>query len=786
MNYTPNRILNVLSSSRNVREFYIVNSRSNSLVSKAITIARFEQQIVIVPNLKKASQIDRLLIMQKAAKSVQNISSVINVGSQFFAFLKNSDYLFSFFKELKREFVSIKDLVRSDTYANYDEHLSILEELLKLYLIMLKEAGFYDDISLPDEYQINYDFIKNYDEIKIKLDGIFSKLDWYILCEISKYVSVIIEFSSSKFNQKTIESISEICETSFEIGFDYVLNLSRKTVISKVKIEKNTDIKLKSFSIRSLQCAYVFDEISNFVRCGIDPKKIAVVLPDESFYEILKNADERNMLNYAMGKSFTTEPVFVLLNTLKSALDQDLVYEYDESYLSKNSSLDSLISALNYFKFDTDLYSNLNKIYNQSCDFDRFNSAISSIISKFTLSIEVKTILLNEAFLIGALLQNTSLRFGSLFEIFLMNLKEAKLSIVGGAEVTVMGVLESRSGNYDGVIIIDFNDDIVPKRSQKEMFLSSSVRKKAGLISHQDRENLQRFYYESLINSAKKVSISYLSDEESILSRFARDFSFRIDEKYTQNAYLNSLKSGGIKLSLEKKDIYLRHDFFATELSFSRLNTYLACKRKYYYRYILGIKEYRGFDKDISSHLGSTIHSALQEYFSKFKTKFVKKEFLELFKKYENTIDTLDSEIFKAGLAKFEESQNTHFNSGFSVFECEKELKNEFCGVKITGKIDRIDKSADTFMLIDYKSGTVPKKSFQLSFYEALFGHNSISFYYDIKNEYKFIPNDTNTDELAQCINGLKDEFKNEVCFDRNEKACQYCAYFVFCKKELK
>ncbi|WKW18152.1 PD-(D/E)XK nuclease family protein [Campylobacter fetus subsp. fetus] len=73
--------------------------------------------------------------------------------------------------------------------------------------------------------------------------------------------------------------------------------------------------------------------------------------------------------------------------------------------------------------------------------------------------------------------------------------------------------------------------------------------------------------------------------------------------------------------------MYLRHDFFATELSFSRLNTYLACKRKYYYRYILGIKEYRGFDKDISSHLGSTIHSALQEYFSKFKTKFVKKSF---------------------------------------------------------------------------------------------------------------------------------------------------------------
>ncbi|MEE6591699.1 hypothetical protein VWN77_10535, partial [Campylobacter coli] len=43
----------------------------------------------------------------------------------------------------------------------------------------------------------------------------------------------------------------------------------------KIKQEKlsnpNTLVKLKAFELRSLQCAFVMDEISNFVRAGIDP-----------------------------------------------------------------------------------------------------------------------------------------------------------------------------------------------------------------------------------------------------------------------------------------------------------------------------------------------------------------------------------------------------------------------------------------------------------------------------------------------------------------------------------
>lgn len=69
----------------------------------------------------------------------------------------------------------------------------------------------------------------------------------------------------------------------------YEVNLSQKKILKQEKLSNpNTLVKLKAFELRSLQCAFVMDEISNFVRAGIDPEKIAVITPDESFCDLLK------------------------------------------------------------------------------------------------------------------------------------------------------------------------------------------------------------------------------------------------------------------------------------------------------------------------------------------------------------------------------------------------------------------------------------------------------------------------------------------------------------------
>ncbi|WP_069435750.1 PD-(D/E)XK nuclease family protein [Campylobacter iguaniorum] len=786
LNYTQNRELYVLSSSRNIRDFLEQNC-TNSLLPKVITIFEFNQTILLVNGLKKATDTTRLLIMQEAAKATKAVSSELNISTEFFAFLKNSSYLFSFFQELEREFVSIDTLKNSDTYANYDEHLDILQELKNLYFKLLEEHGFYDDITICTKFSINESYIKQFDKIHLKIDGMLSKFDWKVLQEVAKISDLNIYFNSSKYNQKLINAIENITNLELKTGFEYTLNLSQNKIIAQTKTPKNSKIKLKEFSIRSLQCAYIFDEISNFIRSGIEPKNIAVILPDEDFYRVLKALDERDMLNYAMGESLTYQNIFILCDSLKQALDSNLMYKKMENYLELAKDLDQLSSTLNFFKFDDELYKNLNLMYRSNCTFERFYELFDLIKSHVQISNEVGQILENELFVLKQLLSSVNLDFATVFEIFLMKLKDIKLSMVGGGEVTVMGLLESRSKNYEGVIIVDFNDNFVPRKSQKEMFLSSAIRKKSGLISHQDRENLQRFYYESLINRAKQVSISYTKNEESLLSRFAMDFAYENDLTHSQNDYQEALNLDGIEPNLKPEDPVCKHDFFGSSLSFSRLNTYLACKKKYYYKYILKLKEYRNFTQESTSNeLGSTIHAALQLYFTTHKDSFNKNEFLSILNKFKNQQNLLDMSVFELRLDKFAEVQNSYFKLGYKVAECEKELNNEFCGVKIEGVIDRID-IGEEIRLIDYKSGKIDESSLQLAFYQALYGVECEGYFYSIK-ENEFISSKKTIEDLRSLIESLKDEFTQEVCFERTNKSetCKYCDYALFCKKELK
>ena len=57
---------------------------------------------------------------------------------------------------------------------------------------------------------------------------------------------------------------------------------------------------------------------------------------------------------------------------------------------------------------------------------------------------------------------------------------------VGGGPVTVMGVLETRGSSYEGVIIPDFNESLIPKRSKKDLFLSSQIRSFASMQTRFD------------------------------------------------------------------------------------------------------------------------------------------------------------------------------------------------------------------------------------------------------------------------------------------------------------
>ncbi|MBE3609543.1 RecB family exonuclease [Campylobacter californiensis] len=775
--------LYVLTSLRQIRDFNL--KFQDSLIPKAYTIDEFERCATFVKNRVQADSTKLLLIMREACKMSERAQKKLNIPTEFFAFLRNNDYLFSFYKELASQKKTISDIKFSDIYASYEEHLQILEEVAKNYKEILAKNSLYDEITFCDIYEMNGDFIKSYDEIICEVSGILSEVDWEILQKCSKLTTLKIRFQTSKYNQKLILRIANICAkepSEFELYHKFELNLSTLEIVNLGKTKQNKLVLTRAFEHESLQAAFVFEKISTFMKDGILPQNIAVILPDESFAQTLRAFDDKNMLSYAMGLPFEYSQFYAVLSALNEAVKENLALNLSENFLKERDDIGEIETFLNFSNINEVLFEKFKNLYPLSVKFEIFNEIIFEISSLYPNK-DVDKILSEEMFFISNLTKDEALKFAELVEILLMRLKAKSIDEAHGGEVRAIGILESRGLNFDGVIIVDFNDDIVPKRSVNEMFLSSKVREKAGLISYYERENLQRFYYESLISGAKKVAISYVVNESKIASRFLSEFDCVYDTSFANDDYLGLFPLGRIA-KFEPIKLQVGHDFFADELSFSRLDTFLSCARKYYYKYILHLNEGKNLELKSHSKYGKIIHDALFKYYLEFK-EFKLQEFMKFIS--DKGLNPLEYKITEQKFKIFEQNEKERALQGWEISELECEKRAVYEGVKIYGRIDRIDKKdvlgKSEFCVIDYKTGAVPKDTLQLAFYQALLGENSQAYFYDLKEKMSLDPSKTaEIPQLKEALDKAKEYFVKEASFEQNiGSSCTYCAYKTFC-----
>ena len=127
--------------------------------------------------------------------------------------------------------------------------------------------------------------------------------------------------------------------------------------------------------------------------------------------------------------------------------------------------------------------------------------------------------------------------------LFLNRLRARTIDDVRGGKITVMGVLETRMCGFDAVIVVDFNEGMVPRRSSKDMFLNSQTRLKAGLPGAHDRESLQKLYYFNLFRRAKEVAIGFVDSAESMPSRFLTQLGIRSERRFGDERWLEIMLS---------------------------------------------------------------------------------------------------------------------------------------------------------------------------------------------------------------------------------------------------
>ena len=776
----------VLSSARAIRHEQLKLPEHSLFLPNFLTMADFISKLCRVDDFTYMDEDSRTLLLLEASNF--KAFSALEIERNFFTFTKNSSYIFKFFEELSAEKYDIKTLNTSDIYAEYEEHITILQELYKRYEVLCYEKKLLDKIFLPKLYTFNSSFLKNHQHIELHIDGYLTNFELELLLKCANFANVNIIFSTSYFNEKMQNKLAFFLDVKLEVNKRYTISLNEKKIIQIQSLDKNTNIICESLSEALLQVAFVKHKVFEFIKKGYDPQKIVVVLPEESRANSLRSFDIKTNLNFAMGKPFVETFIYQKL----SASEQLLMQNSQE-----NIARIQRVGIECYTLFLPHYYKKVTEI-----DFiGLLHETKNYIQSKVELKIFEQEIYSFEKVL--SFMEEMSVK--SLLNLFLKRLAKQTLDDVSGGKITVMGVLETRGIHFDGVIIVDFNDNYVPRKSDKDMFLNTTIRKNASLPTMSDRQNLQKHYYKMLLDSSKEVYISYVDSSDTKVSRFLKQLGIETQLIYNEADYAKLLFSPYKQQELEEKDIVLEYSFKDVPLSSTRLKNFLSCKRKYYYKYIKHINSHQIAQDIPKEHdIGIKIHAALKDVYSEKKI-YTKKDELQrtLSKALDKQKGSSEFERYlfnfqKKHLESFCEYEVERFSQNIEVAYTEVELSREFKGIKIVGKIDRIDKTPHGLEVLDYKTGKLifyTKNSykeatdFQLEFYYLLaqtLGEVKECGFYDLKEigivSEKFFQEKMELleEKIAYLLSLEKINFEKTS----ERKNCSYCEYATLCQRD--
>ena len=760
---------------------------TNQILPKYLTIGDFEQKVVLVKNRIFIDDDTRVLLLNKAC-SFDEFTS-LKIPKEFLSFFKNSKFIFSFLDELANEYVDIDSLFLSDTYCEFEEHLTILEMIKKNYIKLLDDNNYVDKMLLPNIYTINKRYIANFEKIVIYLEGYLSNFEFKLLEEISNLTTIEIVLKTTKFNQKIIQKFATY-DIDLAENFNYIIDFSTKSIVKSKKLSKSSSIvEVEAFSQSIMQVAFIKKNIYKLLNQGYSPLDIVIVLPDKAYADVIENFDYEKNLNFAFGFSFKKTQIYKKI---------EAIYLYISEY-----TLENLDRLKRLFEDSDKLIEKISSWKNK-----KSLKEIEEIFEFLTFKDkeEVIKIFDSELYLFKKILASLKdYPFSKILFLFLNRLSTKSIDDVRGGKITVLEILETRGVNFKAVILVNFNEGVVPKQSKKDMFISSKVRDLSNLPTSHDRQNLQKFYYQNLILGAEKVSISYINDEQNSKSRFLDELGFdyqlkQVDPKNYQSIFFKSNKPITHK---DSEEITLDYDFTKVELSASRLKCFLDCKRKYYYKYIKKIKEAEIPINEVTPQIvGNLLHDALFKLYEKKKFFHDSSDLLLDLQRflYENSEKNLvlkfNIDLWLKRFHNFASVEVERFRSGFKVFEVEKSISIDYKGLKLIGKIDRIDIKDNRLYVLDYKSGKIPKTSksslenssdFQLQFYYHL--TSSIkdvygSYYYDLTNS--ILVDDNFFEQKLKLLDDRLEELKQpKHSFNKTDdiKKCLYCPYKIICNR---
>jgi len=226
----------------------------------------------------------------------------------------------------------------------------------------------------------------------------------------------------------------------------------------------------------------------------------------------------------------------------------------------------------------------------------------------------------------GAAFGQEPFTFEEIFRIFEDKVERELVSFSGTPlkGLQLLGLFETRSLNFDNVIIMDANEGVLPRLEIRSGLVPREVMTALKIDRLELEEEIQRYQFMRLISSAKQVHLIYQKNREKEPSRFVEELIWEDQKKQGKTVPFPMEHVGfGVRVAAAQRKVrktplaleFLRHFTFSA----SSVNLYLNNPYEFYTTYVLGLREEEDLlDEPDAILVGTFLHEILQEIYTPF------------------------------------------------------------------------------------------------------------------------------------------------------------------------
>ncbi|BAV95392.1 PD-(D/E)XK nuclease family protein [Ichthyobacterium seriolicida] len=316
----------------------------------------------------------------------------------------------------------------------------------------------------------------------------------------------------------------------------------------------------------------------------------------------------------------------------------------------------------------------------------------------------------------------------------------------------IMGIFETSTLCFKNLIMLSVNDDVLPNTDKQNSFIPLYIRRELGIPTYLDEDAKYAYHFYRLLQGCENATLIYNSLTDDYSSGQESRFIMQLENESALNIIRehyspeNHKKATRVRINKTQEDIIRIREIFSgkakypdseksIKLSPSVINTYRICPVKFYYNYVLNIRDYDEVEANIKPNVfGCFLHEILEGLYRPYLNCNITPDIIDLFKRkiddkveyyfsQENANNKTNSEVgynylskqvAKALLLKFLEKEKKMIGEGLILRDVEKPISRNLklsdgTEVLISGTIDRIDEQDGFTRIIDYKTGVFNK-----------------------------------------------------------------------------